>query len=153
MPAKIYKVKLTNQEREQLKGLVSKGRVAARKQTHARILLLADESCPDGAKKDREIINVLSTSRRTVGRVRQRFVEEGLESALHAKSRTNNRPRKLDGEAEAFLVATACSKAPEGRSNWTLQLLSDRLVENEIVNSISNETVRQTLKKTRLNHG
>ena len=153
MPAKIYRVKLSKQEHEQLKELVAKGRVAARKQTHARILLLCDENRHCGAKKDAEITDALSTSRRTVERVRQRFVEEGLEQALNAKPRTNHRPRKLDGEAEAFLVATACSATPEGRKSWTMQLLADRLVENQIVDSISDETVRLTLKKTLLNRG
>lgn len=153
MPAKIYRVKLSNQEREHLKELISKGRVAARKQTHARIILLSDENSTEGTKKDSEIISALGTSRRTVERVRQRFVEEGLESALNAKARTNHRPKKLDGEAEAFLIAIACSEAPEGRKSWTIQLLADRLVENQIVDSICKETVRQTLKKTKLNHG
>ncbi len=154
MPAKIYRVKLSDQEREELTALVSKGRVAARKQTHARILLLCDETCHDsGAKKDDEIVTTLSTSRRTVERVRQRFVEEGLESALSPKPRTGQRAKKLDGKAEAFLVATACSSAPEGRNDWTMQLLADRLVECQIVDSISSETVRQALKKTRLNPG
>ncbi len=137
-----------------VKGTRIQGRVAARKQTHARILLLCDETCQDsGAKKDDEIVTALSTSRRTVERVRQRFVEEGLESALNPKPRTGQRAKKLDGNAEAFLVATACSSAPEGRNDWTMQLLADRLVECQIVDSISNETVRQTLKKTHLNPG
>lgn len=148
MSAKIYRVKLTTQERQELKALVSKGSVAARKQTHARILLLSDENALGGAKKDKEIVAALEVSLRSVERVRQRFVEEGFESALNPKSRTRHRPKKLDGAAEAFLVATACSPAPAGRAEWTLQLLADKLVECNITDSISGETVRKTLKKT-----
>jgi transposase len=127
--------------------------VAARKATHARILLHADESSDAGYFKDEDIAEVLHIGRVTVERVRKRFVEEGLESALIPKPRTRHRPKKLDGEAEAFLVATACSKAPEGRTDWTLQLLADRLVECQVVDSISAEAVRQVLKKTRSNPG
>jgi len=84
----------------------------------------------------------------TVERVRKRFVEEGLESALNPNVQTRRRAKKLDGEAEAFLVATACSATPAGRNNWTLQLLAERLVERDIVDSVSGETVRKTLKKS-----
>ena len=153
MPAKRYRVKLTEQEREALKALVSKGKTAARKQNHARILLLSDENSPEGSKKDDEIVAALGLSLRTVERVRQRCVEAGLESALNPKPRSGHRPKKLDGAAEALLIATACSPAPEGRADWTLQLLADRLVECHMIDSISRETVRQTLKKTNLNHG
>jgi transposase len=153
MPGKKYRVKLTNEEREHLEGLISRGTVAARKATHARILLHADESSDAGYFKDEDIAEVLHIGRVTVERVRKRFVEEGLESALIPKPRTRHRPKKLDGEAEAFLVATACSKAPEGRTDWTLQLLADRLVECQVVDSISAEAVRQVLKKTRSNPG
>jgi len=89
----------------------------------------------------------------TVARVRRRLVEEGLESALNRQVQKNRRARKLDGEGEAFLIAVACSQAPEGRTAWTLKLLADRLIECEIVDSISMEAVRQTLKKTRSSHG
>ncbi len=153
MPAKRYRVKLTAQERQELTDLTTKGRVAARKQNHARILLLSDENSAAGSKKDDAIMSALGTSRRSVERVRQRFVEEGLESALNPRVRTRHRAKKLDGAAEAFLVATACSPAPEGRTDWTMQLLADRLVECGITDSISDETVRTTLKKTYLNRG
>ena len=153
MSAKIYHVKLTQQERQELKELTSKGKTAARKQNHARILLLCDENSADGSKKDHEIMAAPGTSRRSVERVRQRFVEEGLQSAINPKPRTNHRLKKLDGAAEAFLVATACSTVPEGRADWTLRLLADRLVECGITDSISHETVRQTLKKTNLSLG
>lgn len=88
----------------------------------------------------------------TIARVRRRFVEEGLEPALNRQVQKRWRARKLDGEGEAFLIATACSKAPEGRAFWTLKLLAERLIKCEIVDSISPEAVRQTLKKTRLSH-
>lgn len=153
MPAKLYRVQLTKEERDDLKGIISKGKAAAHKQTHARILLLSDESSADGSKKDKEIVRVLSSSLRTVERVRQRFVEEGLESAINPKPQTRYRSKKLDGAGEAFLVATACSKAPEGQSDWTLQLLADRLIECNITDDISYETIRRTLKKTNLNRG
>lgn len=153
MPAKKYRVKLTEDERKDLKDLLNKGRIAARKQTHARILLQCDESGENPAKKDQEVAEALNTSICSIERVRQRFVEEGLESALNPKLQERHRSKKLDGAAEAFLVATVCTEAPEGRAEWTMQLLADKLVECGIVDSISDETIRQTLKKTRLNPG
>lgn len=153
MSAKKYRVKLTEDERKELKDLLNKGRIAARKQTHARILLQCDESGETPAKKDQEVAEALNTSICTIERVRQRFVEEGLESALNPKVQERHRSKKLDGAAEAFLVATACTEAPEGRAEWTMQLLADKLVECGIVDSISDETVRLTLKKTRLSRG
>ena len=153
MSIKIYRVKLTNEERLELKEIISKGKAAAHKQNHARILLLSDENSSDGSKKDKEIVSALDTSIRSVERVRQRFVEEGLESAINPKPQTKYRSKNLDGSGEAFLVATACSKAPEGQADWTLQLLADRLVECNITDSISVETIRRTLKKTNLNLG
>lgn len=153
MPAKKYRVKLTEQERDHLTQLISQGKIAARKLTHAQILLHADEASKTGSLKDRDIAKAVHISQLTVERVRRRFVEEGIDCALNPKVQKRRRPKKLDGEAEAFLIATACSSAPEGRSNWTLQLLADRLVECEIVDSISGECVRQTLKKMNLNLG
>lgn len=153
MPAKIYRVNLTEPERQLLRDLIRKGRAAARKQTHARVLLLGDESSPGGSKKDREIVDTLGVGLRTVERVRQRFVEEGLDSAINPKPRTAHRSKRLDGKAEAFLIAAACSPAPQGRTEWTLQLLADRLVECEMVDRVSKETVRKTLKKTKSSLG
>ncbi len=150
---KLYKVTLTAEERETLKKLVSSGKTAARKITHARILLLADENSEEGNNTDQSIVKFLQVGVVTVERVRRRFVEQGLESALNRQVQENRKRKKLDGGAEAFLVATACSAAPGGRKYWTLKLLADRLVECEIVESISRETVRQTLKKTNLNLG
>ena len=153
MPAKLYRVKLTEAEQNELKALINKGRLAARKQTHARILLQCDESGENPAKKDQDIAAALNTSARSIERIRQRFVEEGLEPALNPKVAERSHFKKLDGAAEAFLIATACTQAPEGRAEWTMQLLADKLVECKIVDSISDETVRTTLKKTRLSLG
>ena len=153
MPAKKYRVRLSVEEQEELKGLVSRGRAAAYKQTHARILLLVDEAQDGGGMKDEEIARVLKVGSATVERVRRRCVEEGVEAALGRREQVNRRPRKLDGDGEARLVAIACSQPPEGRAVWTLQLLADQLVEWEIVDSISTETVRQTLKKTKSSLG
>ena len=145
---KKYRVSLTGEEQEGLKELVSRGRAAAYKQTHARILLLSDENQADGPMLDQEIARALKVGTATVERVRRRCVEEGVEAAIGRKRQLNHRPRKLDGGAEAHLIAMAVSQPPEGRAAWTLQLLAEGLVEREIVDSISPETVRRTLKKT-----
>ena len=145
---KKYRVELTEGERGELKALVSRGRAAAYKQTHARILLLSDESQVDGPMMDLEIARVLQVGTATVERVRRRCVEEGVEAALSRRQQLKRRPKKLDGSGEAHLIALACSTPPEGRVSWTLQLLADGLVEREIVESISPDTVGRTLKKT-----
>ena len=144
---KKYRVELTVAEQEELKALVSRGRTAAYKQTHARILLLSDENQAEGPMMDQEIGRALQVGTATVERVRRRCVEEGVAAALGRKEQLNRRRKKLDGQGEAHLIALACSP-PEGRVSWTLQLLADGLVEGEIVESISDETVRRTLKKT-----
>jgi transposase len=132
-----------------LERLVSVGKGAARKLTHARILLAADQSPTGPGCKDTRIAEVLRVSVRTIESLRQRFVEQGMASALEQrKPRGPTRSRLLDGAKEAHLIATCCSAAPKGRKRWTLRLLADRLVELAIVPSISHETVRQTLKKT-----
>ena len=153
MPAKRYRVELTPEEREEIKALVSRGRSAAYKQTHARILLMSDEAQDDLPMTDEAIAQALKVGHATVERVRRRCVEEGIEAALNRKKQLRRRAKKLDGEAEAHLIATACSEAPQGRASWTLKLLADRLVEREIVDSISTETVRKALKKTNSSHG
>ena len=150
---KRYRVGLAEEEQEELMALVSKGRAAAYRQTHARILLLCDENQADGAMKDEEIARALKVGTATVERVRRRCVEEGLEAALGRRQQLNRRQRKLDGGGEARLMAMACSQPPEGRAAWTLRLMADQLVECEIVGSISTETVRQTLKKTNSSPG
>lgn len=152
MPAKRYRVVLTEKERCSLKELVSKGKAAANKLLHARILLKADES-GDGLL-DQAIVEALDVSLPTVERVRKTFVEDGIEAAVNRKKREYGpNPKKLDGEKEAHLVALACSKAPEGRAIWTLRLLAEKLVELDICDEISTETIRQTLKKMKLSLG
>lgn len=148
---KRYRVTLEADERESLEQLLSKGKADVRRLKHAQILLKADESKDGPAWSDSRIAEAVGCGTATVERVRQRFVEEGLEAALspYRTPRREYRP-KLDGEQEAKLITLACSQPPEGRSRWTLRLLADALVELELVDSISYETVRQTLKKTNL---
>lgn len=153
MPKKLYAVTLTEEERSFLKGLASHGKASAQKINHARILLHADTSPNGPAWKDKQIEEALSVSVRTVERIRKRFVEQGFEASLDRKVQKRRRQRKIDGDAEAHLIASACSDPPEGRSRWTLKLLADKLVELEQVDSVSLETVRQTLKKTNLSLG
>jgi transposase len=141
MPAKKYIVQLEIDERKQLLDLTSKGAIGARKMKRAQILLKADEGW-----KDEHIIKALNTSRSTVERSRKRFVEGGLDKALNEDPRPGQRT-KLEGTAEAHLVALACRDAPGGRDHWPLRLLADKLVEFGVVESISHETVRQTMKK------
>lgn len=150
---KKYRIRLTTDEQKELKALVSRGRIAAYKQTHARILLMSDESRPDGGMTDAGISRSLGVGLSMVERVRKRCVEGGIESALNRKKQLRRRQKRLDGEGEAKLIAIACGEPPDGRANWTLKLLADRLVECEVVESISTETVRMVLKKTNSNLG
>lgn len=151
---KKYKVALTAEERQQLQGLIAAGKAAAKRLTHARILLKADAAEGGPGWDDRRIAEATEVSTDTVARVRQRFVEQGLEAALARKKQDRpSRERKLDGRAEAHLIALACSAPPDGRKAWTMKLLADRLVQLEVVDSVSDETVRRALKKTRLSRG
>lgn len=147
MSKKRYVVRLTDGERTDLLALVKTGRVAAHKRVHARVMLKADEGAHGPAWTDTEIAEAVEVHFRTVRNVRKRFVEQGLEAAIERK-KLPPRLRKLDGAQEARLLAVACSPPPEGRVRWSLRLLADRLVALEIVDEISYETVRQTLKKT-----
>lgn len=143
-----YKVTLTEDERNELKKLVTTGKAAARKLNHARILLLSDEGPEGPGKKDIQIAEALHTGRRTVERVRKRFVEEGVEQALNPKARPKRSEQvKIKGEIEAQLTELACSNPPQGRGRWTLQLLADQLVVLTSLDSVSDETVRKALKK------
>lgn len=146
--AKKYIVRLSEAERGELSTLVKTGKVAAAKRLHAQILLHADVGGAGQGWTDEAIGQACGVSRRTVERVRQRLVEQGLEAALNRAPKSGHRARRLDGEGEAHLVALMCSEPPEGRNRWTLQLLADRLVQLEQVEAISHECVRQTLKKT-----
>ena len=145
---KKYLITLTEEERHSLHKLVRSGNAGARKITRARILLKADQSPGAPAWIDQQICVALDVGVTTVERIRKRFVEDGLAAALN---RLKNRPlpfrRKLDGHQEAQLVTLACSHPPEGRDRWTLRLLADTLVELEIVDTISYQTVRRVLKK------
>ena len=144
-----YVVELTSEERKELSQLVSKGKAAARKITHARVLLQADESKNGSAWTDNQISQAFSIHTNTIHGIRLRFVEQGLQAALVRKKQERlSRKRIVDGEVEAHLIALRCSEPPEGRNKWNLRLLADKLVELEIVPDISHETVRQTLKKT-----
>lgn len=146
---KLYIVRLHEDERAQLQGLIRKGKAAAYTLTHARVLLQADQGRSKRRVTDRAVAAAVEVSPVTVARIRQRFVEEGLEVALRRKPQERpSRQRVLDGKSEATLVAVACSTPPAGRERWTLRLLAERLVALEIVDAISHETVRQTLKKT-----
>lgn len=144
---KKYVVRLSAQEQEQLQALVSKGKGAAYKIKHANIILAADVN--GRAWTDQRIAEAFSVHSKTVENVRERLVMHGLEAALGRKQQSSpSRKRILDGAQEARLIALACSQAPPGRSRWTLRLLADKLVELEVADSISYETVRRTLKKT-----
>lgn len=142
---KVYAVNLTPAERDHLRNLVSTGTEKARKLTRARILLKADEGWTDQA-----ICQALDVGIATVGRIRRKYADNGLENAINRKPSSRQWERKIDGKTEAHLVALTCQKAPEGYARWTLRLLADRLVKLEQVDfkSVSHETVRQVLKKT-----
>jgi transposase len=151
---KKYKVTLTAEERQLLQGLIAAGKAAARRLAHARILLKADAADGGPGWDGQRIAEATEFSTDTVARVRQRFVEHGLEAALVRKQQDRpSRPRKLDGRAEARLIALACSAPPDGRKEWTMKLLAGRLVELEVVDTVSGETVRRVLKKTNSSRG
>jgi transposase len=147
---KKFRVTLVADEREQLRALLARGKADVRKLKHAQILLKADEADDRPGWDDERIAEALEVGAATVERVRRRFVEEGLASAL-SPYRGGKRiyARKLDGEQEAYLIALACSTPPETHGRWTLRLLAQRMVELQYVDAVSYETVRQTLKKTR----
>ena len=151
---KKYIVTLTAEERQQLSDLIATGKAAARKLAHARVLLHADAAADGPAWTDQRIAEAVAVGRATVERVRQRFVEQGLDAALNPqKPDRPGRRRKIDGHAEARLIALACSAPPQGRKEWTMQLLADKLVELEVLDSVCDETVRRALKKTRSSRG
>ena len=151
---KVFIVRLTQTERAELEALVHKGKTSALAIARARILLKADQGKDGEARSDAQIAEALGIAAKTVFNVRRRWVEEGLEAAIHRKKQDcPSRSRKLDGVAEAKLVATCCGPVPQGRARWTLRMLADKLVEFEVVPSISPETVRSKLKKLRLSLG
>lgn len=144
-----YRVTLLPEERDGLEQLIHKGKAAARKLAHARILLLADEGERRQGRTDEAIVEALEVSPRTISRVRKKFVTEGLEAAIQPRPQPPRPDKvKIDEAVEKELITLACSDPPEGRCVWTLQLLADRLVVLRLVDSVSKETVRQALKKT-----
>lgn len=151
----VYKLTLSNEERRDLKDLLKKKVLAAKKRMHAQVLLKSDqgEFNIGGKWLDKRIAAAFDITERTVGTIRKTAVMEGLEIALERPREPRPHKRKIDGAAEAMLIAESCSTPPEGRSKWSLKMLCDRLVELEVVESVSTETVRVVLKKMRSNHG
>ena len=145
---KKYLVRLSQEERQRLTDIVRKGRAAAYRRMHAQVLLLVDEGAHGPSLRDLEVAGRIEVNERTVARLRQRCVEQGLEAALGRQKRSREKSRVLDGDGEAQLVALMCGEPPPGQSRWTLHVLGKRLVELGIVESISHETVRQVVKKT-----
>jgi transposase len=143
MPRKQYHINLCEEERQELEGMTRKGKIKARQMKRAMILLKANEGLCDP-----QIMAALDVSRPCVERIRKRYVLGGLQKALNEDPRPGQQ-RKLDGRGEAVLLATACSQVPEGHEHWTLRLLAGKMVELAVVDSISYETIRQVLKKTR----
>jgi transposase len=148
-----YRVSLTSEERTALEHLVSVGKAAARRLTHARILLLADTT-PGGESSDEQIVTALGVGLCTIGRVRKRLVTQGLQQAINPKPQPSRPDKiKIKGNVEQQLVQLACSDPPEGRCHWTLRLLADEMVVLGLVDGISTETVRQALKKMTSSRG
>lgn len=145
---KKYKVTLTDEERLQLRQMISAGKAAARKLTHARILLKTDASEGGPNWPDEQIGQSLEVGTATVERVRKQFVEQGMEAALERRKPDREYERRLDGVGEAHLIALACGQPPGGREHWTMQMLAEGMVGLAYVESVSRETVRRTLKKT-----
>lgn len=148
-----YKVTLTKEERDQLTEITRTGTHAARKIIHALILLNVDRGSHAGTQTNEDICKVLKIGMRTIDRVKKRFVEEGLESALKMATTSRVYDKLVDGDMEAHLIAMACGAPPKGYARWSLRLLADKLVELRITEGISYETVRRTLKKTNLSLG
>jgi transposase len=143
-----YVVILTEAERAHLEQLIAAGTAPARKLAHARVLLKADKGPGGPGWVDARIADAVEISQPTISRIRQQFVEAGLEAALNRRAPRRVYARKLDGEQEARLIALACGEPPAGHARWTLRLLADKLVELEVVATVSHETVHRVLKKT-----
>lgn len=145
---KKYKVTLSREEVEELSSITTKGKHAARVLKSALILLNVDEGEHGPGKTDEEVAGVLQVTVQTIENIRKRFVLDGFETALYGRPRQRSYDRKMDGDAEAHLIALSCSKPPKGFSRWSLRLLADKMVELNYVEAVSHETVRQVLKKT-----
>lgn len=148
-----YKVTLTTEEREQLQAIMSKGKHSSLQFRNACILLNSDESEQGEKATNEQIAKILQITPKTVERLKQRFVEEGFEVCMDRKPYPEVKDIKTDGDFEAHLVAISCSKAPAGYARWSLRMLADKMVELNYVESVSYETVRLVLKKTKLNRG
>ena len=148
-----YRITLTEEERTYLMRIISKGKTEGYRIRHANILLAADEIEENKEWTDKSIARAYHTTEKSIGNLRRRFVEKGLEAALGREKREVAPRIKIDGEIEAKIVALTCSKAPEGYSEWTLRLLADKVVELGIMESVSHTAIGDCLKKTKLNHG
>ena len=153
MSAKKHHVALSTEQRRQVEKLARSNKASIRERVRARILLAVDEAQPGGGQKDADAARTAGSNAVTVAFVRQRFVRRGLEATLHHREQVRRKARKLDGQAEAHLVALVCGAPPAGRKRWSLHLLADQLVTAGFCEDISHETVRQTLKKTRSSRG
>jgi len=150
---KKYIVKLIEEERKALKKIISNGNETAKRHKIAQILLLIDTGEEGKHYRDAQVTEQIAVSVKTVSRIRQKYVAGGLKKVFEKKFTPRPSRRKFDGEKEAQLIALCCSETPEGYSSWSLRLLADRLVQMKIVDKVSPNTVHQTLKKTKLNHG
>lgn len=148
-----YKVTLTTIEREQLQAIMSKGKHSSQQFRNACILLNCDESDQGQKTSNEQIAQILHITTKTVERLKQRFVEDGFEACIDRKAYPEVKDIKTDGDFEAHLVALSCSKAPDGYARWSLRMLADKMVELQYTESVSHETIRQVLKKTKLNRG
>lgn len=148
-----YHLKLTKEQRKELVAIVSNGKATAKVIKHAQILLHTDEGSPQGGYIDKQIAEIFMVSEKQIGRIRKRFIEEGLEAALQRKPHSRYRPRIVDGKVEAQIIALACSTPPKGHISWSIRLLKDKLVQLHIVEHIGYGTVQNTLKKMNLSLG
>jgi len=148
-----YKVTLTKEEHDQLQAVLSKGKHSSQQYRNACILINSDEGPYGNRLSNEQIAQVLQINNKTVERVKQRFVEEGFESCMERKRYPTKGPKIADGDFEAHLIALSCSKAPKGYARWSLRMLADKMVELEYADSVSHETIRQVLKKTKSNRG
>ena len=153
MPAKKYIIALTNEQRDKLDIVARSYRHSQRERNRARILLLADTNREGGSLTDVQIAATVGCQLLTVSKVRERAATRGVVESLAHKEQENRKPRRLDGAGEAQLVTLACSQAPDGRKRWTMQLLKERLIQMQVVETIDEATICRTLKKTRSNRG
>ena len=153
MPARKYVVALCEEQRQKVEIVARSYKHSERERQRAKILLLADTNRQEGGLGDAAICQQVGVCDVTVGQVKRRFVQEGVDAALYRREQAKRKARVLDGQAEAFLIATVCGAPPEGQKRWTLHLLAERLIAQGYVDAVSHETVRQTLKKTNSSRG